>query len=197
MRIILATNWWSLVIRGVLAILLGVITFAWPGITLTALVFLFGAYALLDGTVSLIGAVRAARAHERWGALLIEGFAGIAAAMVTVVWPPITGLALVYIIGAWAVVTGIFEMVAAARLRKYISGEWLLALSGLASLVFGILIMIAPLAGALVIALWVGAYALVFGALLVGLGFRLRAWAKEVSAGGSVSMPLHDWGVRS
>jgi uncharacterized membrane protein HdeD (DUF308 family) len=165
MRIILATNWWSLVIRGIVAILLGIVTFAWPGITLTALVFLFGAYALLDGVVSLVGVVRAAQAHERWGALLIEGFAGIAAAIVTVLWPPLTALALVYVIGAWAVVTGIFEMVAAVRLRKYIAGEWLLALTGIASLLFGILIMIAPIAGALVIALWVGAYAMVFGVL--------------------------------
>jgi uncharacterized membrane protein HdeD (DUF308 family) len=191
MRIILATNWWSLVIRGVIAILLGVITFAWPGITLTALGFLFGAYALLDGIISLIGAVRAARAHERWGALSIEGFAGVAAATAAIVWPPITVLALVYIICAWAVVTGNFEMAAPAWLRKYIAGEVLLALVGLASLAFGILIMISPIAGAVVIALWVGAYAVVFGPLLVALGFRLRTWAREVSAGGSVSMPLH------
>jgi uncharacterized membrane protein HdeD (DUF308 family) len=192
MRVILATNWWSLVIRGVVAILLGIVTFAWPGITLTALVFLFGAYALLDGVVSLVGVVRAAQAHERWGALLIEGFAGIGAAIVTVLWPPVTALALVYVIAAWAIVTGIFEFVAALRLRRYIAGEWLLALGGIASVVFGILLVVAPITGALVIALWVGAYALIFGVLLVALGFRLRAWVKELHAGRPATVPLHD-----
>jgi len=196
MRVILATNWWSLVIRGVLAILLGIVTFAWPGITLTALVFVFGAYALLDGVVSLVGVVRAAQAHERWGALLIEGFAGIAAAVVTVLWPPVTALALVYVIAIWAIVTGIFEFIAAVRLRKYIAGEWLLALGGIASVVFGVLIIIAPLTGALVIALWVGAYALVFGVLMVALGFRLRAWVRQLPSGEPVGVPLHDWGLR-
>ena len=131
MRIVLARNWWSLVLRGVLGILVGILTFVWPGITLTALVFLFGAYALVDGVVSIAGAIRAAESHERWGALLIEGIVGILAAAFTVLWPPITALALVYVMAAWAIVTGIFEIVAAVRLRKHITGEWLLALSGI------------------------------------------------------------------
>jgi len=102
----------------------------------------------------------------------------------------------VYIIAAWAIVTGIFEFVAAVRLRKYIAGEWLLALGGIASVVFGVLIIIAPLTGALVIALWVGAYALVFGVLLVALGFRLRAWVRQLPSGEPVGVPLNDWGLR-
>jgi uncharacterized membrane protein HdeD (DUF308 family) len=191
MRIVLARNWWSLVLRGVLGILVGILTFVWPGITLTALVFLFGAYALVDGVVSIAGVIRAAESHERWGALLIEGIAGILAAAVTVLWPPITALALVYVMAAWAIVTGIFEIVAAVRLRKHITGEWLLALSGIVSLLFGILVAALPLAGALVLALWFGAYAFFFGVLLVVLGFRLRNWGKIPHAGPSITVPAN------
>jgi uncharacterized membrane protein HdeD (DUF308 family) len=189
MTILLANSWWSLMIRGLVAVLVGLVTFAWPGITLSALVLLFGAYALIDGIVGITGALRASKAHERWGALLIEGIAGILAAIVTVVWPAITALTLVYVIAAWAVITGVFEIVAAVQLRKYITGEWLLGLSGVASVVFGILLMAVPLAGALVIALWVGVYAFIFGVLLIGLGFRLRHWAKALDT--RTSIPLH------
>lgn len=191
MRLALAENWWALVVRGLAAILLGIITFAWPGITLVGLVFLFAAYALVDGVVSFAGAVRAVKAHERWGALLLEGIAGIVAAAFTIAWPGITAILLVYIIAAWAIVTGIFEIAAAVRLRKHISGEWLLALSGIASVIFGVLVMFAPVAGALVIALWVGAYAFVFGILLIALGFRMRSWGKERHMGPSVTAPAH------
>jgi uncharacterized membrane protein HdeD (DUF308 family) len=191
MRLALARNWWSLVLRGLAAILLGIVTFAWPGITLTALVFVFGAYALLDGVLSIAGAVRAAEAHERWGSLLIEGIAGVLAAAITVLWPPITALALIYVVAAWAIVTGIAEIFTAVRLRKYIAGEWLLVLGGVASLLFGILVALVPLAGALVIALWIGAYALVFGVLLVVLGFRLRHWEKRLPDRPSVTVPAH------
>jgi uncharacterized membrane protein HdeD (DUF308 family) len=191
MTILIAKNWWSLVLRGVAAILFGLISFVWPGITLGALVLLFGAYALIDGIVSIAGAVRASKAHERWGALLIEGMAGIVAAVITIAWPAITAIALLYVIAAWALVTGVAEIVAAVRLRKHIAGEWLLGLSGVVSILFGILIMVAPLAGALVIALWVGAYALVFGALLVALGLRLRSWMKPLLSESSVRAPAH------
>src|SRR5207302_9070039 len=122
-------------------------------ITLSALVLLFGAYALNDGILGITGALRASKAHERWGALLIEGIVGILAAIVTIVWPAITALTLVYVIAAWALITGFFEIMAAVQLRKYITGEWLLALSGVASVLFGILLIAVPLAGALVISL--------------------------------------------
>ncbi len=191
MRFALARNWWSLVIRGLLGIVVGILTFLWPGITLAALVFLFAGYALVDGVVSLAGAVRAVAAHERWGALLLEGIFGIAAAIITVLWPAITALSLVYIIGAWAMVTGVLEIVAAVRLRRHISGEWLLLLGGIASVLFGVLVIAAPLAGALVIALWFGAYALVFGVILVALGFRLRSWDRTHLAEGGIPAPAH------
>jgi uncharacterized membrane protein HdeD (DUF308 family) len=189
MTFALARNWWSLVIRGILGIVIGLITFVWPGITLTALVFLFAGYALVDGAVSLTGAVHAAQAHERWGALVIEGILGIAAAVITVFWPAITALSLVFIIAAWAILTGISEIVAAVRLRNYISGEWLLVLAGIASVIFGVLVAAVPLAGALVLAIWFGAYAFVFGIMVVALGFRLRTWERELPSHGGV--PLH------
>jgi uncharacterized membrane protein HdeD (DUF308 family) len=191
MRVVLARNWWSLVIRGVLGILVGILTFIWPGITLAALVFLFAGYSLVDGAMSIAGAVRSAAAHERWGVLLFEGIVGIGVAVITVLWPAITALSLVYVMAAWAVVTGVAEIVAAVRLRKYISGEWLLVLGGIASVVFGVLVAAVPLAGALVIALWFGAYALVFGVILVALGFRLRNWDKTFLANGRIPAPAH------
>jgi uncharacterized membrane protein HdeD (DUF308 family) len=191
MRVTLAKNWWSLVLRGVVAVLLGVIAFAWPGITLTALVFLFAGYALVDGALSLAGAVRAVEARDRWGALLIEGLAGILAAVVTVIWPAITALALVYVIAAWAIITGVAEIVAAVRLRRYVRHEWLLGLAGLASVVFGVLMAAVPLAGALVIALWVGVYMLIFGGVMVALGFRLRSWTHGEHMGAPMPLPAH------
>jgi uncharacterized membrane protein HdeD (DUF308 family) len=181
----------ALVIRGLAGIAFGILTFIWPGITVLSLVLLFGAYALLDGVFSLGGAVRAMASHERWGALILEGITGILAAVITIVWPGITAFGLVFLVAAWALVTGVLEMVAAIRLRRQISGEWLLLLGGIASVAFGILLMIAPAAGALVIALWMGAYALIFGTLLVALGFRLRSWSRNALGRGPVPAHAH------
>ncbi len=177
--ILIAKNWWSLALRGLVAILLGILTFALPGITVSALVLLFGAYALVDGILNLAGAWRRSRLHERWGALLIEGLVGVIVAIITFAWPAITAFALVIVIATWAIVTGIFEITAAFRLRKHIAGEWLLALIGVVSILFGALLLAAPLTGALVIALWFGGYAVVFGILLLALAFRLRSWTKN------------------
>ena len=191
MTFALARNWWSLVIRGILGIVIGLISFLWPGITLMALVFLFAGYALVDGVVSLAGAVHAAQAHERWAALLIGGLLGIGAAVITVLWPAITALSLVFVIAAWAILTGIAEVVAAVRLRRYMSGEWLLALAGIASVIFGVLVAAVPLAGALVIAIWFGVYAFVFGVMLLVLGFRLRTWGRAIPRHEGVPLPAH------
>jgi uncharacterized membrane protein HdeD (DUF308 family) len=190
MNFALARNWWSLVIRGILGILLGIVSFAWPAITLHGLVLLFGFYALIDGVVNITGAVRAVAARERWGALLFEGIIGILAAIAAIAWPAITALALVYIIAAWAIIHGIAEVAAAARLRKWVRGEWLLGLAGVLSILFGVLIAAAPLVGAVVIAVWFGAYALVFGVMLLALGFRLRHLSHGVP-GSSIPLPVH------
>jgi len=176
--VILAKNWWSLVIRGLAAVTLGLITVIQSEVTLSTLVLVFFVYTLFDGLVGLAGALRAAEAHQRWRSLLMEGLAGIAAAIVTVAWPRITVFSLIYIIAVWALVTGVFEIAAALRLRRYVRREWLLALSGAASLILGVLMIGLPLAGPLPTARWLGSYALTFGALLIGLGFRLKAWAQ-------------------
>jgi uncharacterized membrane protein HdeD (DUF308 family) len=155
------------------------------------LVLLFGAYALVDGIMAVIGAWRASRAHERWGALVLEGIVGIAAAVVTVLWPAITALALVYLIATWAIVTGVLELTAAVRLRKVISGEWLMALSGIASILFGILAIIVPLAGAVGIAFMFGFYQVFFGVLLISLGFRLRSWSRTHTTRTTIPLTAH------
>ncbi len=171
---VLARNWWALALRGLFAVLFGLLAFAWPGVTLAALVILFGAYALVDGIFALIAAVRAAEAHERWWLFVIEGLAGIAAGLLTFMWPGITALVLLYLIAWWAVITGVLEIAAAIRLRKEISGEWALVLGGVASVIFGFLLLLRPGVGALAVVWLIGIYALLFGALLLTLAFRLR-----------------------
>jgi len=191
MRIPLIRNWWSLVLRGSLGVLLGLVTFAWPEVTLTSLVLLFGVYALIDGIISIAGALRAVQSHDRWGALVIEGIAGIAAAVVAFGWPAITVFAFVYLIGAWALITGAFEIAAAIRLRRHIAGEWLLAVAGVASLIFGFVLMGVPQAGAIVLAFWFGAYALIFGALMIALGLRLRTLRNDPLSGPAITAHAH------
>jgi uncharacterized membrane protein HdeD (DUF308 family) len=169
----LSRNWWAVSLRGLAGILFGIITFFAPGISLAALVLLFGAYALMDGVLAIVTAVRR-RGADRWWLLLLEGLVGIAAGILTFLWPAITAIALLYVIAAWALVTGAFEIAAAIRLRKAITGEWLLALSGIFSIALGVLLVLFPGPGALAVTIWIGAYAFVFGALLFALGLRLR-----------------------
>jgi uncharacterized membrane protein HdeD (DUF308 family) len=178
----LARSWWVIALRGVAGILFGLATFFWPEISLTALVLIFGAYALVDGVLALATAIRR-RGKDRWWLFLLEGLAGIAAGALTFLWPDITAIALLYVIAAWALVTGGFEIAAAIRLRKVIRREWLLALIGLASVALGILLILFPGPGALALVLWIGAYALVTGVLLVALGLRLRSWMKSGASG--------------
>ena len=173
----LAEYWWTLVLRGVAAVIFGILAYVWPGITFTVLVLFFGAYALWDGVFALIAAFRT-QAERRWP-LVLEGLVGIAAGVLTFIWPGAATLALLLIIGAWAFVTGIFEIVAAIRLREEIEGEWLLLVSGLLSVLFGIALAIWPAAGLVAVTWLIGAYTVVFGILLIVLGFRLRNWGKQ------------------
>jgi uncharacterized membrane protein HdeD (DUF308 family) len=175
----LASNWWALALRGAAAIVFGLIALISPPSALAALVFLFGVYAVVDGVLNLISAARA-HGGERWGSLALEGMVSLICGLLAIFWPGITALALVMLIGAWSVITGIAEIAAAVRLRKHIQHEWLLGLSGVLSIVFGILLFVAPVVGLVVLAVWIGAYAIVFGALLVGLGFRLRAFSRTL-----------------
>jgi uncharacterized membrane protein HdeD (DUF308 family) len=173
----LTRNWWAIALRGAAAIVFGLLTFVVPGITLAVLVLLFGSYAIVDGILNLVAVARGRagdRDQPRW-ALVVEGVVSIAAGIATFAWPGLTALALVYVIAAWAIVTGMLAIVAAVWLRRQIAHEWWLGLSGALSVVFGVLLMVAPAAGALALVFWIGAYAIVFGALLIGLAFRLRA----------------------
>ena len=173
-------DWRVLAIRGIAGVLFGIIALLMPGVTLTALTVLFGVYALISGLVSLIAAFRAGHRYRLLSAFLVEGVIGILAAAATFMWPALTLLILLYLIAGWAVVSGVFEIIAAVELRRIIRREWLLVFAGIASILFGVLLFAEPGAGALVIALWLGAYALVFGFLILGLSFRVRHWSHIV-----------------
>ncbi len=170
----LAGHWWAFALRGLVAIVFGVIAFVVPGITLAILLGLFAAYMAIDGVLAIIAAVRGLRAHTSFWPLLLEGIADLAAAAIAVLWPGITLLALVYLAGAWAIVSGIFLIVGAARVHQVVHGRWLLILSGVFSAIWGVLLFAWPIAGLLVMTWWIGAYAIVFGVMLVAMAFRLR-----------------------
>lgn len=174
----LSDNWWAIALRGLAALVFGLLTLVSPGISLAALVLLFGAYALADGVLAIVAAFRHQRAGEKWWVVALGGIAGIAAGIVTFLVPAITALALVYVIAARALIVGATEVAAAIRLRKVITGEWLLALAGVVSIVFGVLVALFPGLGALAVVLWIGAFSIAIGAVLIGLGFRLRSWGR-------------------
>jgi len=173
---LLTRNWWLLALRGLAAVLFGILALIWPGITLLTLIFLFGGYALVSGVLAFIAAARAPKGYPRFGSLVFEGILSILAGLIAFFMPGITALALVILIAAWAIVTGIVEIVAAVRLRKVISNEWLLILAGIVSLGLGVLLVFAPAAGALAMVWWIGAFAIAFGALFIALAFRMRRW---------------------
>ena len=173
----LGRNWGWVVLRGVVAVLFGAVAFGWPNITLAALVILWGAYAFADGVLALIAAWQVRDQGRPFWSLLIVGVLGIAAGAVTFMWPAMTALTLLMFIAAWAVVMGVFQIAAAVRLREEIQGEWRLGLSGLLSVIFGIVMFAQPGAGALALIWVIGAYAILFGILLIALGVRLKEHA--------------------
>jgi uncharacterized membrane protein HdeD (DUF308 family) len=174
MSALLAQNWWAVALRGVFGILFGLIALIVPGAAILSLTLLFGAYLLVDGVFAIISAVRAAQHHERWGLLLAEGVLDLVMGAIALLFPVSAVMAFVLITAAWALLTGGLMLGAAFRLG-HAHGRWWLALGGITSIVFGILLAIAPLVGAIVLTWWLGAYALVFGAMLLGLAFRLRS----------------------
>lgn len=172
----LSRNWWLVLLRGILAILFGISAFLWPGITLLTLIILFGVYAIVDGAVAIVTGLSRTKESPRWWTFLVEGLVNIGAGVVALIWPELATLVLIYVIAAWAVFTGILEIVAAIRLRHEINNEWFLALGGVLSIGTGILLFLQPVAGSLAIIWIIGGYALVFGILMVILAIRLRNW---------------------
>jgi uncharacterized membrane protein HdeD (DUF308 family) len=169
----LAKNWWMLLLRGVAAVIFGVLTFAWPGMTLLTLIMFYGAFALIDGVLAIVAAITGGAPAPRWW-LAIVGLLGIATGLVVFMMPGLTALVLLYFIAGWAIATGVFQIIGAIRLRKEIDDEWYLILGGLISVLFGIGVMMAPGAGALALLWVIGIYAVVIGVIMVGLAFRLK-----------------------
>jgi len=172
-------RWWTVALRGVAAILFGIFSVFAPGITFVSLVLLFGAYSIVDGALAL---ALASRPIQPRLPLIARGLVSIAAGIIALVWPGITGFALLLVIASWAIVAGVLEIVTAIQLRKEIEGEWLLAIEGILSIGFGALLVLSPLAGAIVLGLWIGAYALVLGGMLIATAFRLRSYAHQHAA---------------
>jgi uncharacterized membrane protein HdeD (DUF308 family) len=179
---ILSRYWWMILVRGVLAILFGIMVFAWPGITLLSLVYVFGFYALADGIVNVVTAIGGRQEQEHWWVLLLTGLAGVALGILTFLNPGITALALLFYIAIWAIVTGVLQIVAAIRLRREIKGEFWLALAGAASVALGLLLITRPGEGALAVLWFIGGYAIVFGVILLVLAFKARGFVKDVRA---------------
>jgi uncharacterized membrane protein HdeD (DUF308 family) len=178
----LAKSWWLLLLRGIASIVFGVLAFVWPGLTLVTLVLFYGAFALVDGVIALVAAFTgSARPAPTWW-LVIVGLLGIAAGIVTFVMPGITALLLIIFIGCWALVHGIFEIIGAIQLRKEIDNEWMLILSGIISVLFGVLVLMAPGAGALGLIWAIAAYSIVFGITFIALSLRLRNHRHEAPA---------------
>jgi uncharacterized membrane protein HdeD (DUF308 family) len=181
----LTRNWGWVVFRGVVAVVFGLLTFMAPVTTLAVLILFFGAYALLDGICAVVAAIVNRRSEPRWVALLIGGIVGIIIGVCTFMVPGITATFLLYLIAFWAMVVGFSEIATAVRLRKVITGEWMLGLAGVLSVLLGLFLVSRPALGAIAVVLWIGAYACVTGILLVALGFKLRRWAR----GQESSMP--------
>ena len=170
----LTRNWWALTVRGAAAVLFGIVALFLPGEAIITLALLFSAYLLTDGAFAIVAGVRAARRGERWWSFALEGAADITAAVITLLWPGLTVVAFVALTAAWAVITGALMLVASRRLTEQL-GRWMLVLAGVLSLLWGVMLIAAPFAGAIVLTWWMGAYALLFGATLIGLSVRLRS----------------------
>jgi uncharacterized membrane protein HdeD (DUF308 family) len=186
MSAVLIQNWWALALRGVCAILFGIVALVVPGAVLVTLALFFAAYLLVDGVLAIIAAVRAAQRHERWGMLLAEGLVDIVVGVVAFLFPVSAVVAFVFMTAAWALLTGILLIVAAFKLDRQHGRAWMV-LSGVISVLFGIALVVAPIVGAVVLTWWFAGYAIAFGALLLVLGFKLRS--HKDTAGPPAAMP--------
>lgn len=187
-----ARRWWILALRGLFGIIFGILCVIAPFESLLALVILFGIYAMLDGAFTLALGARRAPGGRTWPSLVFGGLASVVAGVLALVWPTISALALLMVIAAWSVASGIAAIVSAIRLRKEVKGEWLWVVNGVLSIAFGVLVFFFPGAGALALVLWIGAYAFVSGLMLVILGFRVRSWLRShASDTPARTIPVH------
>ena len=175
----LSSNWWALALRGAVAILLGLVAFTMPGLTIAALLVFIGVYMFVDGVLAIMAAIRGIKEHDRWGWMLLEGIVDIFAGLVAFFLPSTGALALIYLIAAWAIIRGALEIGAAMRLRKLIDGEWTLLVAGVVSIVLGFFIASRPGIGLTLLATWIGLYALFSGVAMLLLAFRIRNWSHE------------------
>jgi uncharacterized membrane protein HdeD (DUF308 family) len=173
---LLGRAWWMLILRGTVALLFGMLALFWPALTLLLLITLFSAYAIAGGVVAIVGAIRYRATHAGWWVPLLLGICSIGAGLIAALVPGITTLVLVAIIGANAIITGVFDLIAATRLRARVRNAWMLVLTGVLSLLFGVFVLLFPGAGALALVWLIGAYALFTGSLLFVLGITARAW---------------------
>ncbi len=194
---VLADSWWAVGLRGVLGIAFGLICLLVPPAAILTFVLFFAAYMLVDGVFALASGIKAARNGERWGLLVLEGIVDLAAGTIAFLWPAITTFAFVILIGAWAVISGGL-MLGAAFTLKLDHGRWWLALGAVASIIFGILLLVSPVAGAVVLTWWIGAYALVFGVMLLVLAFQLhgKKEERETAAASKPARPAAKKGAR-
>jgi uncharacterized membrane protein HdeD (DUF308 family) len=179
---IVSRIWWSLVLRGVLAILFGIVAFFYTGQTLLALVFVFGFFALLNGIMLIVAAVRAGEGHLRWGLLAFSGIISVAAGIVSFVWPGLTALAIVFIVAAWAIITGVAEIAFALAMPEVLPQPWLAGISGALSVLFGVLLAVWPRSGAITLTWLLGIYAIVYGISQLYNAYRLRELRSNVQA---------------
>ena len=170
-------SWWLLLLRGIAAVAFGVLTFVWPQISLLTLIMVYGVYALIDGVLALIAAIRGGGVVPRWW-LALGGVVSILAAVVAFAWPGLTALVLVYLIGFWSILRGVLEIIGAIRLRNEIANEWTLGVAGALSVIFGLILVFMPGAGALGLLWLIAAWAVLFGLLLIWVAFKVRKLAK-------------------
>ncbi|HEX7979909.1 MAG TPA: HdeD family acid-resistance protein [Gemmatimonadaceae bacterium] len=175
----MTSNWWALALRGAVSILLGLVAITMPGLTIAAIVTVFGVYAIIEGVLAIMASIRGIREHDRWGWMMVEGVVGICAGLIAFFMPGVGALAIIWLIAAWAVLTGALEIAAGFRLRKIIEGEWLLILTGVLAIVLGFFMVSRPGMGVVLLTTWLGVWAILSGITLMVLAFRIKRWANE------------------
>jgi uncharacterized membrane protein HdeD (DUF308 family) len=175
-------RWWVILVRGIAAMLLGLGMVLWPGVTLWAVILFFGAFTMADGITAIALGVHGKPGGRVWWEMVALGMLALFAGIGAVLWPQITLLIFIYYAGASAIIHGVIEIIAAIKLRKHIAGEWLLGLSGACSILFGILLFSCPITAAKALAIFIGVYMMLFGAMAVALAFRVRSLKSHVSA---------------